>query len=91
MSVLTSGLKLEGSSYFKKVAKCTLGFLSAYLAALTREATSVAINRIIESMNSHIPLECEGIQICEEVWWKKAWPQEEMNTISIIVEDFEVR
>lgn len=89
LSVLASGLRLEGSFDYKKVAKCTPGFVGADLAALTREAASVAIKRIIASRNSQNPAECERIQICEEVWWKKAWTQEEMINLSITMADFE--
>jgi ribosome biogenesis ATPase len=89
LSVLASGLRLEGSFDFKKVAKCTPGFVGADLAALTREAASVAIKRIIASRNSQNASECEGIKICEELWWKKAWTQEEMINLSITMADFE--
>lgn len=83
LSVLAAGLRLEGSFDFKKVAKCTPGFVGADLAALTREAASLAIKRIIASRNSQNPSECE------EVWWKKAWTHEEMINLSITMADFE--
>ncbi|KAI5073337.1 hypothetical protein GOP47_0011350 [Adiantum capillus-veneris] len=47
LSVLAKHLRLEGSFDFKRIARCTPGFVGADLAALTREAGSVAIKRIM--------------------------------------------
>ncbi|MCO5578407.1 hypothetical protein L7F22_032249 [Adiantum nelumboides] len=47
LSVMAKHLRLEGSFDFKRIARCTPGFVGADLAALTREAGSVAIKRIM--------------------------------------------
>lgn len=49
LSVLAKHLRLEGSFDFKRIARCTPGFVGADLAALTREAGSIAIKRIVFS------------------------------------------
>lgn len=90
LSVITRGLRLEGLFDFKKIAKCTPGFVGADLTALTREAASVAIKRIIASRNPQNLLKCEDIEVTEHAWWKKAWTQEEMNNLTITMADFEV-
>lgn len=53
LSVLARHLRLEGSFDFKRIARCTPGFVGADLAALTREAGSVAIKRIIACKNAN--------------------------------------
>ncbi|GLJ49526.1 hypothetical protein SUGI_1049620 [Cryptomeria japonica] len=89
LSVITRGLRLEGSFDFKKIAKCTPGFVGADLTALTREAASVAIKRIIASRNPQNLVKCGDIEVTEYAWWKKAWTQDEMNNLSITMADFE--
>ncbi|XP_059075802.1 cell division control protein 48 homolog C [Cryptomeria japonica] len=89
LSVITRGLRLDGLFDFKKIAKCTPGFVGADLTALTREAASVAIKRMIASRNPQNLLKCEDIEATENAWWKKAWTQEEMNNLSITMADFE--
>ena len=119
LSVLAKHLRLEGSFDFKFIARCTPGFVGADLAALTQEAGSIAIKRIVSSRN---PISCAStlsisaasminvnesscstvseVDHCvdmletkssgESDWWKIPWSQEEMRSLSITMQDFEV-
>ncbi|KAH9325944.1 hypothetical protein KI387_006122, partial [Taxus chinensis] len=89
LSVITSGLRLEGSFDLKKIAKCTPGFVGADLTALNREAASVAIKRIMAIRNPQTLIKSEDIEVTEDAWWKKGWTKEEMNNLSITMADFE--
>lgn len=128
LSVLAKHLRLEGSFDFKRIARCTPGFVGADLAALTREAGSIAIKRIVASRHpgfgssTTIRSDAKVTSFDDEVaegWsfqraanesdhssteslenavsgtsvgdgeWKVPWTQEEMQALSITMQDFE--
>ncbi|KAJ7535016.1 hypothetical protein O6H91_12G014800 [Diphasiastrum complanatum] len=83
LTVLAKNLRLEGSFDFGEIAKCTPGFVGADLAALTKEAASVAIKRILASR-----VQCSSSTEDDDPWWERPWTQEELKTLSITMSDF---
>jgi ribosome biogenesis ATPase len=52
LKVISSKLRLEGNFDFHKLAKLTPGFVGADLAALSKEAAAVCINRIFNQIEA---------------------------------------
>eukprot|EP00252_Welwitschia_mirabilis_P027148 TRINITY_DN9219_c0_g1_i1.p1 TRINITY_DN9219_c0_g1~~TRINITY_DN9219_c0_g1_i1.p1 ORF type:complete len:719 (-),score=133.54 TRINITY_DN9219_c0_g1_i1:796-2952(-) len=88
LSVLTKGLRLEGTFELKKIARHTPGFVGADLTALTREAGSVAIKRILALRTLQNMPGTEDDKMNDE-WWKIPWTKEELGNLSITMADFE--
>lgn len=84
LSVLTQNLKVEGAFDLLKIAKSTPGFVGADLVALTKKAGNLAMNRIIRQRKAEV---CKGEPI--EKWWKQPWLPEEIEKLSITMDDFE--
>jgi ribosome biogenesis ATPase len=58
LTVLSSRLRLEEGNFdFHKIAQDTPGYVGADLVALTKEAASIAVNRIFSELESIAPLD----------------------------------
>lgn len=88
LNVLTRRLKLEGKFNISKIARSTPGFVGADLAALANKAGNLAMKRVIDTRKSEFC--CEAKEQINEDWWRQPWAPEEMESLSITMEDFEV-
>ncbi|KAK4796961.1 hypothetical protein SAY86_029287 [Trapa natans] len=87
LSVLTRGLKLEGSFDVLKIARTTPRFVGADLEALANKAGNLAMKRIIEQRKLILSVD----QDKNDDWWSQPWLPEEREKLSITIGDFEVR
>ncbi|CAI9783721.1 unnamed protein product [Fraxinus pennsylvanica] len=89
LSILTRNLKVEGAFDLLKIAKSTPGFVGADLVALTKKAANLAMNRIIGQRKAEVCTKHVKGQPIER-WWKQPWAPEEIEKLSITMDDFEV-
>ncbi|KAJ6792818.1 cell division control protein 48-like protein C-like [Iris pallida] len=87
LSVLTQNLRLEGEFNLMKIARSTPGFVGADLAALVNKAGNLAMKRIMDRRKSDISCKLNGEKV--EDWWRQPWSPEEIDSLSIIMPDFE--
>jgi ribosome biogenesis ATPase len=89
LRVISTGMKLAEDFDYGEVAKKTPGYVGADLRALTREAATLAINRVFSYISSIDQMEVE-----EEIeTGKPAIPKltdEQLGMISIEMKDFEI-
>ncbi|KAK4796701.1 hypothetical protein SAY86_029027 [Trapa natans] len=85
LSVLTRGLKLEGSFDLLKIARTTPGFVGADLEALANKAGNLAMKRIIDQRKLNLSVD----QDKNDDWWRQPWLPEEREKLSITMGDFE--
>uniref|UniRef100_A0A7N0T6C3 AAA+ ATPase domain-containing protein n=1 Tax=Kalanchoe fedtschenkoi TaxID=63787 RepID=A0A7N0T6C3_KALFE len=88
LSALTRGLKLEGSFDLLKIARLTPGYVGADLASLANKAGNLAMQRIMKNRKEKVltePVE-DGNAI---EWWKRSWLPDELENLSITMDDFE--
>ncbi|CAI9783723.1 unnamed protein product [Fraxinus pennsylvanica] len=84
LSVLTQNFKVEGAFDLLKIAKSTPGFVGADLAALTKMAGILAMNRMACERKAEV---CKGEP--SEKWWKQPFLPEEIENLSVTMDDFE--
>ncbi|KAJ6796329.1 cell division control protein 48-like protein C-like [Iris pallida] len=87
LSVLTKNLRLEGEFDLMKIARSTPGFVGADLAALVNKAGNLAMKRIMDRRKSDISQKLHGEKV--EDWWRQPWSPEEIDSLSMIMADFE--
>ncbi|CAK9276146.1 unnamed protein product [Sphagnum jensenii] len=80
--VLASNMRLEGTVDFKAIARRTPGFVGADLAAVTTEAATIAVKRILSTK------ETSDTGLDQDLW-KRPWTLEEMEPLAITMGDFE--
>ncbi|KAL7148302.1 hypothetical protein ABFS83_06G169100 [Erythranthe nasuta] len=88
LSVLTHNLKVEGAFDLGKIARATPGFVGADLAALANKAGNLAMKRIIDERKAEFFKESTKKDGSED-WWRQPWSDEEMEKLSITMNDFE--
>lgn len=81
-------MRLEGSFDIHKIARSTPGFVGADLEALANKAGNLAMKRIADEKRSGISKDCKDEEHDKE-WWKEPWLPEEMEKLTITMEDFE--
>ncbi|KAL6529800.1 hypothetical protein OROGR_015423 [Orobanche gracilis] len=81
LSVLTRGMKIDGSIDLKKIARSTPGFAAADLVDLVDQAGVLAMNRIADER-------CSMGEFPEE-WLLGTWSQEERDKLARNISDFE--
>ncbi|XP_010554343.1 PREDICTED: cell division control protein 48 homolog C [Tarenaya hassleriana] len=85
LSVLTHGLRLEGSFDRKRIARATPGFVGADLAALVNQAGMIAMKRIANARKLELPNDSED----RNSWLRQPWSPEDREKLFIIMSDFE--
>lgn len=89
LSVLTRGLKLDGSFDIFKIARLTPGYVGADLASLANKAGNLAMQRIMHGRKTQ--LEREPLEHGDDMeWWKQTWLPVELENLAISMGDFEV-
>ncbi|KAJ1435011.1 P-loop containing nucleoside triphosphate hydrolase [Sesbania bispinosa] len=81
MLITRNNLKLEGPIDLQKIARATPGFVGADLVALTKQASNLAMNKIVDEryVTSEPP----------EDWCIEPWLTEEVDKQAIKMSDFE--
>ncbi|WOL16925.1 hypothetical protein Cni_G25713 [Canna indica] len=87
LSVLTRNLKLEGEFNLFKIARSTPGFVGADLAALVNKAGNLAMKRIIDRRRYQFSSGFKEKN--NDDWWRQPWAEEEIESLSITMVDFE--
>ncbi|CAL5419257.1 unnamed protein product [Camellia sinensis] len=85
---LICNLRLEGAFDLVKIARSTLGFVGADLAALANKASNLAMKRIIDRRKSDLSGEPTDVDHTKDRW-RHLWLAEEMENLSITMADFE--
>ncbi|XP_062227844.1 cell division control protein 48 homolog C [Phragmites australis] len=87
LKMLTQNLRLEGEFDLFKIARATPGFVGADLKALVDKAGNLAMKRIIDKRRVQYCREHDGNS--KHDWWRKPWEADEVESLHIIMDDFE--